>query len=312
MAETHSFHDFPLVSKMTAPTRLTIANDQLRADIAPHLGARVTRLVAVDSDTDLVVPLDTWNAPPHGWPKAGAYPLIPYSNRIASARLAFGGEVHALPPHPLDLPNTLHGIAQALPWDVVAHSGDAVELALGYDGEHWPWPFDAQLGFRIEQRTLHVRMSVRNAGGRPMPAGLGWHPFFAAEPGATIRFEAGRRWILDTRFVPTGASQAGTQPAMLDARDWSDGDCAVYASDWRGDAIVERPNGRVRLRAGEPLTHLVAYVPRGAPYLCVEPVSHVANGFNLAAAGVEDTGTHVLEPGATLDAHASLEWEPAA
>ena len=64
-------------------------------------------------------------------------------------------------------------------------------------------------------------------------------------------------------------------------------------------------------REREPLTHLVAYVPRGAPYLCVEPVSHVANGFNLAAAGVEDTGTHVLEPGATLDARASLEWEPA-
>ncbi|WP_322041275.1 aldose 1-epimerase [Burkholderia diffusa] len=301
-----------LVSTMTAPSRLTIANAWLRADIAPHLGARVTRLVAAEGDTDLVVPLEAWNAPPHGWPKAGAYPLIPYSNRIAGARLAFGGEVHALPPHPLDLPNTLHGIAQALPWDVVAQSGDAVELALRYDGEHWPWPFDARLGFRIERRSLRVRMSMRNAGERPMPAGLGWHPFLAAEPGATIRFEAGRRWALDARFMPTGVSQAATRPTTLDARDWRDGDCAVYASDWHGDAIVERSGGRVRLCAGEPLTHLVAYVPRGAPYLCVEPVSHVANGFNLAAAGIGDTGTRVLAPGATLDAHASLEWEPAA
>lgn len=296
---------------MTAPSRLTIANKHLRADIAPHLGARVTRLVAIDDDTDLVVPLHEWNAPPHGWPKAGAYPLIPYSNRIADAQLAFGGTIHVLPPHPLDLPNTLHGIAQALPWDVVTQSGDAVELALRYDGKHWPWPFDAQLGFRLERRTLHVRMSVRNAGEHPMPAGLGWHPFLAAEPGATIHFEAGRRWALDTRFMPTSASQVDTRPTTLDARDWHDGDCAVYASDWHSDAIVERPNGRVRLRAGEPLTHLVAYVPRGAPYFCVEPVSHVANGFNLAEAGVSDTGTHVLAPGATLDGQASLEWEPA-
>lgn len=296
---------------MTAPSRLTIANDQLRADIAPHLGARVTRLVAADGDMDIIVPLEEWNAPPHGWPKAGAYPLIPYSNRIAGARLAFGGEIHALPPHPLDLPNTLHGIAQALPWDVVAQSGDTVELALRYDGEHWPWPFDAQLGFRIERRTLHVRMSVRNTGERPMPAGLGWHPFLVAEPGATIRFNARRRWILDARFVPTGASEIESGPSTLDASHWSTGDCAVYASDWRGDAIVERAHGRVRLRADGQLSHLVAFVPRGAPYLCVEPVSHVANGFNLAAAGVGDTGTRVLAPGETLDAHASVEWEPA-
>lgn len=296
---------------MTAPSRLTIASEQLRADLAPHLGARITRLVAVDGDTDLVVPLGAWNAPPHGWPKAGAYPLIPYSNRIAGAQLAFGGAIHALPPHPLDLPNTLHGIAQALPWDVVMQSGTAVELALRYDGAHWPWPFDAQLGFRIERRTLHVRMSVRNAGDRPMPAGLGWHPFLAAEPGATIRFEAGRRWALDTRFMPTGASDAGTRQTTLDVRDWHDGDCAVYASDWRGDAIVQRANGRVRLRASGPLTHLVAYVPRGAPYLCVEPVSHVANGFNLAATGIVDTGMRVLAPGATLAGQASLEWESA-
>ncbi|HDR9879851.1 TPA: aldose 1-epimerase [Burkholderia cenocepacia] len=297
---------------MTSPSCLTIVNDRLRADIAPHLGARVTRLVAVDSNTDLVVPLDAWNAPPHGWPKAGAYPLIPYSNRIAGAQLAFGDEVHALPPHPLDLPNTLHGIAHALPWRLVVRAADTVELALHYEGEHWPWPFDAQLGFRLERRTLHVRMSVRNAGERPMPAGLGWHPFLAAEAGAVIRFDAWRRWMLDSRFMPTGTSIITPPSITLDAQDWLDGDCVVYASDWRGEAVVERSRGRVRLRAGEPLTHVVAYVPRGAPYLCVEPVSHVANGFNLAAAGVRDTGTRVLVPGATLEAHASLEWEPAA
>ncbi|AFT86090.1 galactose mutarotase-like protein [Paraburkholderia phenoliruptrix BR3459a] len=282
----------------------------LRADIAPHLGARLTRLVAVDSDTNLVVPLDAWNAPPHGWPKAGAYPLIPYSNRIAGARLSFGGEIHALPPHPLDPPNTLHGIAHALPWRLIAHVADTVELALHYEGEHWPWPFDAQLGFRLERRTLHVRMSVRNAGERPMPAGLGWHPFLATEAGAMVRFDAGRQWMLDARFIPTGTSQVATRPFMLGAQDWRNGDCVVYASDWRGEAVIERLHGRVRLRAEAPLTHVVAFVPRGAPYLCVEPVSHVANGFNLAAAGVCDTGTRALAPGATLDARASLEWEP--
>ncbi|RQR85252.1 aldose 1-epimerase [Burkholderia sp. Bp9012] len=297
---------------MIESSRLTIANDDLRADVAPQFGARVTRLVTIESSVELLVPLDAWQAPPHGWPKAGAYPLIPYSNRIANAQLHFEGEIHPLPPHPLDPPNTLHGVAQTLPWEVVAHRADDIELALRYDGEHWPWPFEARIGFRLVHRTLHVRMSVRNAGDRPMPAGVGWHPFLAVDPGSAVRFDARRRWTLDARFLPTGASQIQPAPTVLGTRDWQDRDCAVYASDWHGDAIVERAAGRVRLRANEPLTHVVAYVPQGAPFLCVEPVSHVANGFNFAAAGIADTGTCRLAPGETLAAHASLEWEPAA
>ena len=46
--------------------------------------------------------------------------------------------------------------------------------------------------------------------------------------------------------------------------------------------------------------HLVVHRPPSGAYLCVEPVSHVANGFNLAARGVAETGTRFLEPGETL------------
>jgi len=35
-------------------------------------------------------------------------------------------------------------------------------------------------------------------------------------------------------------------------------------------------------------------------YLCVEPVTHVANAVNLANAGHDDTGLEVLQPGETL------------
>ena len=48
------------------------------------------------------------------------------------------------------------------------------------------------------------------------------------------------------------------------------------------------------------LTNLVLHVPVGAPYACIEPVTHVADAFNLAAAGVEGTGARVLQPGETL------------
>jgi aldose 1-epimerase len=48
------------------------------------------------------------------------------------------------------------------------------------------------------------------------------------------------------------------------------------------------------------LGHLVIYTPEGENFFCVEPVSHSVDAFNLAEAGVPDTGTVVLDPGESL------------
>jgi aldose 1-epimerase len=296
---------------MTDSPRLTISNGVLAAEIAPHLGARLCRLEVLDQKLDLVVPLRTWDAPEHNWPKAGAYPLIPYSNRIAGARLTFDGSTYALPPHPLDLPNTLHGHAQRCAWQTHRSDSQRAELVLHSDlSEHWPWPFEARIAFELSGNALDVSFALRNRGTTAMPAGLGWHPFLAIDTGSTIRFDAKRSWELDDSFLPTGNAFAVRQPTALTCRDWQTRDCAIYASEWNGTALVERDAGVVRLTAAAPFTHLVAYTPRGGPYFCVEPVSHVANGFNFAARGIDGTGMHVLAPGAIFTARTTLAWEP--
>ncbi|MGU7770458.1 aldose epimerase family protein [Burkholderia sp. MR1-5-21] len=294
---------------MSTRSRLILDNRVLRAELAPGLGARLTRLQVVACGTDIVVPLHEWTAPPHSWPKAGAYPLIPYSNRIAGAQLRFGDMVHALPPHPLDLPNTLHGIAHRCEWETRAFSDVSAEFALHYAGAHWPWPFDARIAFRLDGPALHVELAVCNAGASAMPAGVGWHPFLARDAHASIRFDARRRWHIDAACVPNGNTSSTHEAIRIDERDWQSSDVAIYASEWHGPAVVTRANGRIAIDAAAPLDHLVAFVPRGAPYLCVEPVSHVANAFNLAAAGVAHTGMRVLGPGESLSAHTSLRWE---
>jgi aldose 1-epimerase len=296
---------------MTDSSRLTISNGVLAAEIAPHLGARLCRLRALEHDLDLVVPLHEWDAPEPGWPKAGAYPLIPYSNRIAGARLRFDGSTYALPPHSPDQPNTLHGHAQRRAWQTHRHDARRAELVLHSErGEHWPWPFEARIAFELSGNALDVSFSLLNCGTAAMPAGLGWHPYLAVDANSTICFDAKRRWELDDAFLPTGNAFAVAQPTELTRRDWQTQDCAIYASEWDGTALVTRDAGVMRLTAAAPFTHLVAYTPRGGPYFCVEPVSHVANGFNLAASGIEGTGMHVLAPGAIFSAQTTLAWEP--
>jgi len=60
------------------------------------------------------------------------------------------------------------------------------------------------------------------------------------------------------------------------------------------------------LIADDALGHVVVHCPAGAGYLCVEPVSHVSDGFNLAAQGLRGTGIAVIEPGSEIQASLSM------
>jgi len=71
---------------------------------------------------------------------------------------------------------------------------------------------------------------------------------------------------------------------------------------WDGRAELHWPETGVRLEIeAEPVFgHLVIYVPPGREIFCVEPVSHVNDGFNLLERGVAGTGVRVLAPGERL------------
>ena len=69
---------------------------------------------------------------------------------------------------------------------------------------------------------------------------------------------------------------------------------------WSGTARVEWPGVGVTIEADPTFRHLVLYVPPGQDYFCLEPVSHVADGFNMLARGVQGTGVRVLGPGERL------------
>ena len=53
---------------------------------------------------------------------------------------------------------------------------------------------------------------------------------------------------------------------------------------------LARANTRVVMTADAPLDFLVVYTPRARPFLCAEPVSHMTDAFNLAAAGGRTRG----------------------
>ncbi|MGH6898283.1 MAG: aldose 1-epimerase [Geminicoccaceae bacterium] len=233
---------------------------------------------------------------------ASCFPLVPFSNRIADARFRFQGRTYRLPRNFPPEPHAIHGQGWQNPWEVGHVGAGRAELAFRHAVAGTPLDYRARQVFALEDDGLAVRVEVTNAGGGPMPAGVGQHAYFMRTDTVTLRARLGHVWLADARKiperrvpVPPGWDLAkAPRVAALELDNCFDG--------WDGRAELAWPELDLTLRIeAEPLFgHLVVYVPPGEDFFCVEPVSNVNDGFNLFNRGVPGTGVRVLAPGARL------------
>jgi aldose 1-epimerase len=141
-----------------------------------------------------------------------------------------------------------------------------------------------------------------------MPAGLGWHPYFPRTAGTTLTARVTGLWQTDAEVLPVAcvAPTPDGDPGRGLLVDRVALDNAFVG--WDGRAVVAWPERGVRLRLGTrgPLGTLVVYTPPGESFFCAEPVSHITDAFNLAAAGRTDTGMLTLAPGESVRASLAL------
>jgi len=242
---------------------------------------------------------------------AAAFPLVPFSNRIRDGRFRFGGREVVLPANRPPERHSIHGHGWQTRWTPADVSASTALLEYRHPAGAWPWAYRATQRFVLTPASLTVELMLSNESDASMPAGLGWHPYFPRTPRTTLTAAVGAMWLADDEAMPTAlvaplatADVTGGMTADPVALD----NCFV---GWRRRASIEwpEPNTRLSMTAAPPLDFLVVYTPAGRPYFCVEPVSHVTDAFNLAAAGRTDAGVHTLPPGATLRASVTLTPE---
>ena len=258
------------------------------------------QLVGTSGDVvDVLYPYPEDFFDPIRWAKGGIYPLMPYSNRIAQAVVHVNGESFPLRPHPDAEPHSLHGNAQAQAWQATQQDPSSVTLTLDSPGgPSWPWHYTASMRFELAPSQLSVHLDLCNADLRTMAAGIGLHPYFLHHPSALLSYSATTLWPATTECLPGAARALRADEQYAMPRRLPDGGLTDYVSGWNGTATVDLPQGaQLRVLADPVFGHLVVHRPDTPCYLCLEPVSHVADAFNLADRGVANTGTHLLEPG---------------
>jgi aldose 1-epimerase len=241
--------------------------------------------------------------------EAAYYPLAPWANRIEAGRFHFGGHDVQLARNWSGSAHPLHGMSWLRPWSIVRASASEVHLRDDYGGGEWPWAYCAEQSITLTGSSLAIGLAVTNRHDAPMPAGLGFHPFFHRGPGARLEAKLGGVWCADETVLPT-TYQEGQWPV-----DWSRGavlaDIGVLVdhcyAPWSGEVRLLDGAGRVTTISGGDASRLHLYVPTNQDYLCIEPVSHLPNPF--AICGAPDTGLATLAPGETLALHMLITIE---
>ena len=285
---------------MTTPVSLVCGD--MRCDIVPALGAAIAGLWL----GDLAVLRSTPGAALASVRDAGSYPLVPFSNRVAQATLAWNGTSHPLVRNFWPEPHAIHGVGWQRPWLLLEADTQSALLSFQHQPDaSWPFAFDSTQALRLEPGALELTLAVTSHASQPAPFGLGWHPYFAKRPDSHLRFDAAGRWEMGSDKLPT---HRAASPGI-------DSDCALLDVDhcfdgWSGE--LQLRDGLLHTRVFSDLRRLVVFTNSQRDFVAIEPVSHVNNAVNLAQASpalAQQLGLQILQPGQSMTAQMRIEVE---
>ncbi|MEE4381301.1 MAG: aldose 1-epimerase [Pseudomonadales bacterium] len=265
--------------------------------LAPAAGGTVRALRL--RGEDLLRPAPAGNDDPLA---SAAFPLVPFSGRIDRGRFRFRDEAVTLAPNFPPEAHAIHGQGWQRAWTVERADATSADLVYRHDGADWPWRYRATQAFRLRPDGLELGLALANESDRPMPAGLGWHPYFPRAD-ATLTAAVRRIWpsgettLVDPPRAPK-TEEALHAPRPVDALALDhcfDADAAGATIHW------PRRGLRLRLTGDAVLRFLIVYTPPGQDFFCVEPVSHAPDAVHSPLPAAE-TGLRMLEPGETLRA----------
>lgn len=244
--------------------QIRLAAGDAVAAVDPAAGGRQTSLTVAGQE--LLVP--------HGndafhW---GNFPMAPWVGRLRHGRLAVDGRSVQLPVNAR--PHALHGLVTERVWEVTGHDGSSVALAvdLGTDDDPWPWRCRVTHVMAVREAGMDFRLTVQAE--EPMPADIGWHPWFVRtliSPRGPVEADldvlGGRIYLNDAEEIPTG--ELGPPPP----RPWDY--CFVG---------LERPPtvrwpGVLEVTVHSDCDHWVLYDQEPAG-ICVEPWTGPPNSLN--------------------------------
>ncbi len=254
-------------------------------------------------------------------PSGSGTPLLfPFPGRLPGMVFSWDGVEYPLESND-GRGNGIHGFVHCRPWRVLEATESHVvgQFQASIDDpsllSRWPADFCIQAKYSLSGNRLDCELTVSNPDSKPLPCGLGAHPYFRLPLGAGdasrshVRLPVRSQWEL-LEMLPTGrrldvdrslADGASFQSLSLDNVFTS----LQFDRGWfRAEILDPSENRRLNISFDESFSECVVYTPPHREAICIEPYSCVPG----AAARTDfQHGWKVLAPGESWSAKVIVE-----
>jgi galactose mutarotase-like enzyme len=144
----------------------------------------------------------------------------------------------------------------------------------------FPFPHDLVVEAIVSANGLRIDAAISPTGGVAVPVSLGWHPYLRLPDAARSEWVLGlpdrSHLALDANGLPTGVSDAErAERAPIGDRVFDD----LYALDDDRRLVLEDGRRRLVVDLEEGYPYAQVYVPAGADFACLEPMTAPTNAL---------------------------------
>lgn len=290
--------------------QLTLFSGSLELVLSPSIGGSIRGLTWTTPDRRKRPILRECHSGDPNVLDMASFPLVPFVNRIRGGAFDFRGEEVRLRPNMSGDVSPLHGQGWLDPWSVDSADASSAALSFVHQAGEWPWTYEAHQSFILEAGGLSVTLTCTNTGDRPMPCGLGQHPYFPCGPTTRLETEVRTAWTIDEHVLPVEEVPA---EGRFDLRDRlvCGQDLDHGFGGWSGSARMTDPAWPVEIVLSSPTARFFQlYSPAAGGIFVAEPVSHANAALNAPEEQWPVLGMQVLEPGASAELTMRLGVKP--
>ncbi len=276
--------------------------------------------------------------------KIGGAILLPFANRIRgklgpdgkTITATVAGQAVTLPANwsgnnPGAEKHAIHGLMRRSQFqDVVAKNGTEAstvfaDLQAGNFDGHWPSDTEVNVQTTLSHDAFDMIVTARNVGHKPLPMGIGWHPYFVLPSGdrsqVRLHLPSETRAVMnnyDDSFI-TGKRV----PVKGTAYDFSAMRGQALGNQYLDDNFSElnyRPDGSTVTEIVDPkakygirlitlsrhIESIQVYAPLQKNFVAIEPQFNLPDPYNRVWGGA-NTGMVLLRPGQSVSWHVRLE-----
>lgn len=278
----------------------TIKNSNLTAEIK-HLGAELCSLKDHTNKEYI------WEGNPFFWGKHSPI-LFPIVGTLKNNSFVYNNLNYQL---------SRHGFAREINFELIEKKENSVTFSLKSSDEtlkKYPFEFELQLIYTLENKSLKIGYKVINNGKSKMPFSIGAHPAFAL-PGNfenySLEFE--KEEPLEFHLLEEGLISNTTAKIGLDKKQLHlnhklfENDALVFKTvKSKSLTILENSDPFLKVKYDD-FPNLGIWTPPNAPFICIEPWFGYSDTTDNFGNLFEKEGIQILEENATFNSDFSIE-----